>query len=71
VQVVERRVEKAVPIAPTRRDWVRMLDELAPQVSDGRIYDRDLDELSVGLAAVLDAVSRQPHVRSRAMHRSH
>src|SRR4051812_5861865 len=32
VEVVERRVEVRVPIAPTRRDWPRLLGELARQL---------------------------------------
>jgi hypothetical protein len=65
VQVVERRVEVPVPMLPTRRDWPRLLDELAHQIDDGRVYDRDLDGLSAALTAVLDAVGRRPYVRSR------
>ena len=65
VQVVERRVEVPVPMPPTRRDWPRLLDELAHQIDDGRVYDRDLDGLSSALTAVLDAVGRRPYVRSR------
>jgi hypothetical protein len=65
VQVVERRVEVPVPMPPTRRDWPRLLDELARQIDDGRVYDRDLDGLTFALTAVLDAVGRRPYVRSR------
>jgi hypothetical protein len=65
VQVVERRVEIPVPMPPTRRDWPRLLDELAHQVDDGRVYDRDLDGLTSALTAALDAVGRRPYVRSR------
>jgi hypothetical protein len=65
VEVVERRVETPVPMPPTRRDWPRLLDELAHQIDDGRVYDRDLDGLSSALTAVLDAVGRRPYVRSR------
>ena len=46
VQVVERRVEVRVPAAPTRRDWPRLLAELARQLDDGRVYDRDLPDLA-------------------------
>ena len=65
VQVVERRVEIPVPMPPTRRDWPRLLEELAHQIGDGRVYDRDLDGLSSALTAVLEAVGRRPYVRSR------
>jgi hypothetical protein len=66
VKVVERRVEVAVAAAPTRRDWARLLHDLARQLDDGRVYDRDLADLSVALNAVLDAYRRRPHVRVRA-----
>src|SRR5215218_116310 len=62
VKVVERRVEVAVAAAPTRRDWARLLHDLARQLDDGRVYDRDLADLSVALNAVLDAYRRRPHV---------
>lgn len=52
VQVVERHVVLPTPIAPKRRDWPRLLGELARQLEDGRIYDRDLLALSVALNAV-------------------
>ncbi len=50
----------------TRRDWPQALQELAQQIDDGRIYDRDLSGLSVALDAVLDAYNRRPYVRLRA-----
>lgn len=53
VQVVERRVEIHVPLEPTRRDWPRLLDELATQLADGRVYDRDLPALDRALQPVL------------------
>jgi hypothetical protein len=65
VKVVERRVEVRVPATPTRRDWARLLDELAHQIQDGRVYDRDLPELAAALRHVLDAYGRRPHVRDR------
>ena len=69
VQVVERLVEGRVPAAPTRRDWARLLDELAHQLEDGRVYDRDLAGLSTALSTVLDAYSRRPYVRDRGLGR--
>ena len=66
VTVVERRVEVRVPATPTRRDWARLLDELANQIDDGRIYDRDLLELAAVLRHVLDAYGRRPYVRDRS-----
>jgi hypothetical protein len=50
---------------PTRRDWPRLLGELVRQLDGGRVYDRDLDELSVALAGVLDAMNRRVYIRSR------
>lgn len=35
VRVVERQVEIRVPLPPTRRDWPRLLSELAGQLDDG------------------------------------
>jgi hypothetical protein len=64
VQIVERRVEVPVPATPARRDWPGLLAELARQIDDGRIYDRDLLDLSDALGAVLAAYRRRPCVRS-------
>jgi hypothetical protein len=50
----------------TRRDWISALHELAHQLDDGRVYDRDLPDLSVALDAVLEAYSRRHYVRTRA-----
>ena len=59
VQVVERRVEIRVPLEPTRRDWPRLLGELAGQLDDGRVYDRDLPALARALQPVLEAYRRR------------
>jgi hypothetical protein len=59
VQVVERRVEIRVPLEPTRRDWPRLLGELAGQLDDGRVYDRDLPALGVALDPVLRSYRRR------------
>src|SRR5690348_5531665 len=56
VQVAERRVEVPIPLAPTRRDWPRLLGELVSQLDDGRIYDRDLEQLQTALIQVVDAL---------------
>ena len=48
----------------TRRDWPQAMHDLARQLDDGRIYDRDLLDLADALGAVLDAYSRRPYVRS-------
>jgi hypothetical protein len=66
VQVVERRVEIPTPMAPTRRDWGPLLAELARQLVDGRVYDRDLGALATALNTVLDAYSRRPYVWDRS-----
>ncbi len=62
MQVVERQVEVAlpVPVTPARRDWLRLLQELARQIEDGRIYDRDLLDLSDALGTVYEAYRRRP-----------
>lgn len=66
VEVVERRVEVPipVPVTPARRHWPGLLDELARQVDDGRIYDRDLLDLSDALGRVFESYRRRAYVRS-------
>jgi hypothetical protein len=53
---------------PPRRvgDWPQLLIGLARQLDDGRVYDRDLPDLSVALTAVVDAYGRLPYVRRQA-----
>ncbi|SFO49980.1 hypothetical protein SAMN05660359_03876 [Geodermatophilus obscurus] len=51
-----------VPLAPTRRDWPRLLEELADQLNDGRVYDRDLSGLARQLEVVLQACRRRAHL---------
>ena len=62
VELVERRIEVQVPLAPTRRDWTRLLGELASQLNDGRIYDRDLPALARALEPVLEGCRRRAHL---------
>jgi hypothetical protein len=62
VQLVERRVEVQVPLVPTRRDWPTLLGELAGQLNDGRVYDRDLPGLARALEPVLQAYRRRAHM---------
>ena len=62
VELVERRVEVQVPLVPTRRDWPRLLGELAEQLKDGRVYDRDLPALGRALQSVLEAHRRRAHL---------
>jgi hypothetical protein len=71
VQVVERRVETPVPISPTRHDWARLLGELVTQLDSGRLYNRDLDALSVALTAVGVSMTRRLYIRSRTAPRPH
>jgi hypothetical protein len=52
-------VEVQIPAAPRRQDWPRLLGDLARQLDDGRIYDRDLVSLSVALDAVHEAFGRR------------
>ena len=52
-------MEVAIPTAPGRQDWPRLLGNLARQLEDGRIYNRDLLSLSVALDGVLDAFTRR------------
>ena len=66
VQIVERRVQVPTPQPLTRRDWPQALAELAAQLADGRIYDRDLAGLSIALDAVLVAYHRRHPVGLRA-----
>ena len=60
---VVQRVE--VPLRPSRRDWPALLTELGDQLDRGRIYDRDLGELSTALGVVLQALERRPAFRRR------
>ncbi|MDT0278161.1 hypothetical protein [Blastococcus goldschmidtiae] len=54
-----------MPLPPTRHDWPRLLGQLAVQLDTGRIYNRDLDELFVALAAADVARTRRMYIRSR------
>ncbi|MFW3168963.1 hypothetical protein [Geodermatophilus sp. CPCC 206100] len=57
--MVERVVQVRVPLAPTRRDWPELLEELVGQLGDGRIYDRDLPGLARQLEKVLQTYRRR------------
>ncbi len=64
VKVVERRVEVPVLRTPARREWPAVLRELAAQLDDGRLYDRDLAPLAKALAVVSASLERRiPHLR--------
>jgi len=71
VQIVERRVETPVAIPPTRSDWPRLLGELVTQLDTGRIYNRDLDEMSAALIAISASMTRRLYIRSRTAPRAH
>ncbi len=43
-------------LVPTRRDRPRVLRELAAQLEDGRLYDRDLAPLATAMATSLTAL---------------
>jgi hypothetical protein len=52
-------VEVRVPLEPNRRDWSNLLGELAAQLNDRRVYDRDLPGLARTLEPVLQAYRRR------------
>jgi hypothetical protein len=62
VQVIERRVPVHIALAPTRRDWPRLLAEFVHQLDDGRVYDRDLPGLARAMEPVLQAYRRRAHM---------
>lgn len=62
VVLVERRIKVQVSLVPTRRDWPRLLGELASQLNDGRVYDRDLPALARAVQPVLHAYRRRAHL---------
>jgi len=64
VRVVERRVEFPVPVVPTasaprHREWPVLLRQLAAQLDNGALYNRDLPELTGALNDVIDAFQRR------------
>lgn len=71
VQIVERRVQVPTRQPLTRHDWPQALAELAAQLNDGRIYDRDLAGLSAALDAVLAAYHCRDPVGFRAAEAHH
>ncbi len=62
VELIERHVEIQVPLVPTRRDWPRLPGDLAGQLNDGRVYDRDLPALGRALQPVLENYRRRAHL---------
>ena len=57
IRVVER---VAVEVLPTGQGWLGYLEELTKQIDAGRVYDRDLLELTRKLDAVFRALERRP-----------
>jgi hypothetical protein len=47
---------------PTNRDWPSLLGELAGQLNDGRVYDRDLPALGRALQPLLEDYRRRAHL---------
>lgn len=58
-------MEVPTPVVPTRRDWAPLLAELARQMEDGRVYERDLAALGAALDTVLEAYGFRHFVRDR------
>jgi hypothetical protein len=54
-----------VAALPKRADWPGLLQELARQIDDGRIYDRELDGVGAAINAVVDACDRRPAFRGQ------
>ena len=67
IQVVDRvvQVDRPVATAPQGPAWPGILAQLATQIDNGRVYDRDLPALAQGLAEVADALNRRPGSRQR------
>ncbi|MBB3675846.1 hypothetical protein [Modestobacter versicolor] len=64
-------METPVPLPPTRHDWPGLLGELVAQLDTGRIYNRDLNELSAALTAISVSMTRRLDIRSRTASRPH
>jgi len=67
VQVVDRVVQVDRPVAspPHGPQWAAILAQLATQLDNGRVYDRDLPALAQGLADVAAALDRRPGSKRR------
>lgn len=75
VRVVDRivEVERLVPVVqevevpalPRGAGWAPALHELARQIDTGKLYDRDLPDLTAGLTSVLDALAGRQGGRAR------
>lgn len=67
IQVVDRvaQVDRPAATAPQGSAWPDILAQLANQLDNGRLYDRDLPALAQGLAEVAAALNRRPGWRRR------
>jgi hypothetical protein len=66
VRVVERVVHvDAAPPTPKHAEWIALLAELARQLDNGAVYDRDLQAVSSALQTVLAARERRSRGRRR------
>lgn len=65
VQIVERHVDVVVkpsappPATPQHQDWLPLLLELATQLDNGALYDRDLPALTKSVNHVLGVFARR------------
>lgn len=44
---------------PRRTEWAELLEQLARQLDDGRVYDRDLPEIRAALQVVVESSRRR------------
>lgn len=70
IQVVERVVQASEPpptarTIPTHGEWAPLLRELAAQLDAGRIYRRDLPDLTKAVATLFSAFDRHPSTPTR------
>ena len=76
VRIIERIVEvqrpapiiraaKTPPALPRGSGWDNVLHELARQLDTGRVYDRDLRDVTHALTAVTEALGRRHKHRGR------
>ncbi len=68
--VVKRRGRER---QPRRTEWVELLEQLARQLDDGRVYDRDLVVIRAALHVVAEASARRrgPRPPRRRRTRAH
>jgi hypothetical protein len=58
---------------PRGTEWAELLEQLARQLDDGRVYDRDLPEIRAALAMVVESSARRhgPRPTRRLRTRAH